>query len=267
MDSLPARFKKVSQSKDILNKIFHNKSLHFLIHYSCESFVDHADRSHKVTSIAVRNLQTAQTESYSIFQYAEKLHIPSVDITARYDEIEKRMLNDFFNFLERHANYHFIHWNMRDINYGFKAIEHRGEVLECNVFKLSDNNKIDLPRVLKLRYSKNYIGHPRLELLIDLNKITKLDFLTGQQEALAFTSGQFVQLHLSTLRKIDSFESIISRIEDNELKVQSTFFEIYGLSWKSIIKGFKEHWIISLISLIGIISATIIKVITLINGF
>ncbi len=39
-----------------------------------------------------------------------------------YDDLEKEMLDEFFLFVSKHNNYNRIHWNMRDINYGFEAI-------------------------------------------------------------------------------------------------------------------------------------------------
>lgn len=38
----------------------------------------------------------------------------------------------------------FLHWNMRDINYGFAAIEHRFSVLGGKPFILADNRKYGL---------------------------------------------------------------------------------------------------------------------------
>ena len=32
------------------------------------------------------------------------------------------MLARFFEFVRRHSHYYWLHWNMRDINYGFAAL-------------------------------------------------------------------------------------------------------------------------------------------------
>jgi hypothetical protein len=39
------------------------------------------------------------------------------------------MLDGYFAFVEAHRDSTFIHWNMRDENYGFAALEHRYRVL------------------------------------------------------------------------------------------------------------------------------------------
>ena len=52
-----------------------------VIHYSCESFYDRPDRSTpRVTSIAVRNLGSGQTESFSIHKVAELKAIAAANI-------------------------------------------------------------------------------------------------------------------------------------------------------------------------------------------
>ena len=58
---------------EILDQIFRNANNVLAIHYSCEGFYDRtSDRSSRITSIAIRNLDSAQTASYSIHQVAEQ---------------------------------------------------------------------------------------------------------------------------------------------------------------------------------------------------
>lgn len=60
---------------------------------------------------------------------AEIKKTPLDKVAEQYDEIEKEMLGEFFNFLKEHKSYNWLHVNMRDINYDFQAIEHRYRVL------------------------------------------------------------------------------------------------------------------------------------------
>lgn len=241
MNEFMTRRRKVKEANKIFLEIFKSKEYCFLIHYSCENFIDNQKSSNRITSIAVRNLNSGQTDSFSIFQYAEKLQIQPQDVKVQYDLIEKNMLNDFFTFLEKNQSSKYIHWNMRNVNYGFKAIEHRGEILNCHVFYLNDSKKYDLSRLLKLRFSRNYIEHTRLRSIAQHNDITTLNFLTGKQEADAFDNNEFKKLHLSTLRKVHIFEDIISRVEDNKLKTKATLRDIWGLNCTNIINTIKEH--------------------------
>ncbi len=249
MESSLKRLQKVKRAKQKLNEIFQNRKSAFLLHYSCESFVDNTKASHKVTSIAVRNLESAQTHSFSIFQCAEEMNLQG-DIEVEFKQIEKELLNKYFSFVGEHKSAIWVHWNMRDINYGFAALEHRYRYLGGNPVIIDDERKFDLPRILCDRYGKNFAPHPRLENVIKLNEITDRNFLTGKEESEAFMSGDYLKLHQSTLRKVDIFESILSQIEENDFKVSSSIMDIYGLSANGIIRSIRDHWFFSLLSLL-----------------
>ena len=136
---------------------------------------------------------------------------------------------------------------MRDINYGFKAIEHRYSVLGGTPYKISDDRKIDLARILIQCYGVGYIDHPRMEKLLEYNNIKAKDYLTGSQEADAFKNKEYVKLHMSTLRKVDVFANILNRAINKSLKVKSKWYEIYGVSIQGVLNFCKDTWWIQLI--------------------
>ena len=94
------------------------------------------------------NFESAQTDSFSLHKIAERKHINLSEIEDKYDQLEKQMLTEFFKYAKEHKEYKWIHWNMRDMNYGFKAIENRYLVLGGTPFYIPDTNKIDLSRLL-----------------------------------------------------------------------------------------------------------------------
>jgi hypothetical protein len=74
-----------------LDKLFGDASNVWVIHYSCESFYDRPEgRSPRVTSIAVRRLDSGQTLSFSIHQVAEEQKIGFNEIEAQYDKLVDR---------------------------------------------------------------------------------------------------------------------------------------------------------------------------------
>lgn len=189
-----------------------------MIHYSCESFYDRPNgASPRITSIAVRKLDSGQTFSFSIHQVAEEKRVPFDQIEARYDDLERQMLDAFYNHVGSYRGTRYLHWNMRDINYGFAAIEHRYRVLGGSPIVLEDDRKTDLSRLFVDIYGVGYIGHPRLETLLAKNSIKPRDFLTGEQEARAFEIRNFVGLHQSTLRKVDVIANIADRAHSRQL--------------------------------------------------
>ncbi|HEY0020460.1 MAG TPA: hypothetical protein VGC13_29450 [Longimicrobium sp.] len=229
-----------------------------IIHYSCESFYDREDgRTPRVTSIAVRNMGNGQTESFSIHKVAELSRTPSSAITQEYDRLERAMLDEYFEFVRTHQGYKWVHWNMRDINYGFLAIEHRYRVLGGDPLSIDDSRKYDLSRLLVGRYGVQYIGHPRLESLLEKNKITTLNFLPGKEEADAFDSGDYVRLHQSTLRKADVLASILERAADGTLKTNSRWYHKYGVSPAALGEVIKEHWTFVLFAFLAGVASVI----------
>lgn len=128
---------------------------------------------------------------------------------------------------------------MRDINYGFAAIEHRQRVLRGTPVVIDDDKKIDLARLLIDIYGVTYVGHPRLENLLAKNSIKPLDFLTGPQESQAFEKRNFVGLHQSTLRKVDVIANVAERAHFRHLKTNTSWWEMHGGRFRSV-----SEWVV-----------------------
>lgn len=226
-----------------------------VIHYSCESFYDRTDgTSPRITSIAVLNLEDRQATSFSIHQIAERQGIAPAQIEAQYDDLERLMLQEFYEYVRVHLNYIWLHWNMRNVTYGFQALAHRCKVLGGQPVELHDSKLVDLAHLLIAIYGTRYVGHPRLQKLLELNKISMKDFLTGAEEAEAFEQKDYVKLHQSTLRKADMIASIAERTSEGRLQTHATFRDIYGSYPAALGEILREHW---LVALIGFISAIV----------
>lgn len=237
------QFDKHKKAVQVLNEIDKNPENYLIIHYSCESFYDITDgHTPRITSIAVYSYNTAQTESFSIHKTAERKHVRIEDIESQYDQLEKDMLEDFFQFVKENRTRKWLNWNMRDINYGFKAIEHRFEVLGGEPICIEESCKIDISRLFIQCYGVNYIEHPRLESLIKYNNIAAKDFLPGADEATAFVNKEYIKLHQSTLRKVDVLANLLNRAIDGKLKVRSKWQDIYGVSPQGIYEWLNSKW-------------------------
>lgn len=243
-----------------LDRIFTDAANFWVIHYSCESFYDRPEgRSPRITSLALRKLDSAQTTSFSIHQVAERQTVPLDEIAGRYDELEKQMLDEFFRHIGNHRGMKYLHWNMRDINYGFAAIEHRYRVLGGDPFVIDEQNKFDLARLLIDICGIGYIGHPRLQNLLEKNRMQAPHFLTGAEEAEAFENRDYVSLHQSTLRKVDVIANIAGRTHDRRLKVNTTWWEMHGGRIRLVLNWIVEHKAIAfLASLASIIALALV---------
>lgn len=250
------RLSRRKKELERIDRIMEHPEDALIIHYSCESFYDREDgKTPRVTSIAVRNLESGQTESFSIHKIAEQQKIPFETIHEHYDQLEKEMLEEYFKFLNENQGKTWVHWNMRDINYGFSALEHRFKALEGTPFLLTEGKKFDLSRAMVSLYGIGYIGHPRLTKLMEKNNITSKDFLTGKEEADSFENKEYVKLHQSTLRKADILANIFERVADGTIKTNSTWYEVYGVHPKVLIELIKQHWLASFLGLVALIGS------------
>lgn len=257
------KLKRRREARKGFEDISNNRDRFLVTHYSCESFYDIKDgRTPRITSIAVRNFATGQTSSFSIHKSAELSGIPAQDISGKYDELERKMLDEYFDFVKSRHGYNFIHWNMRDINYGFQVIEHRYRVLGGEPVVIDDSRKFDQARALISLYGVSYTphgAHGRLHSLIEMNKITAKDVLNGAEEAAAFENSEFVKLHQSTLRKVDVMSNILERVLDGSLKTNARWVDVYGVHPAVVVELIKEHWIVwgigGIAGVVGLVSA------------
>lgn len=163
------------------------------------------------------------------------------------------MLEEFFNFARNHDDCIWLHWNMRDANYGFEALEHRFKIYGNEPFVIPESLRFDLARVLIELYGVNYVGHPRLEMLAKKNEISTRDFLNGEKEARAFENGKYVALHRSTLRKVEIISDIAFRAVEDTLATDAKPREIYGSYVVWLTEKVKEHPLYYILGLIGAI--------------
>jgi hypothetical protein len=152
------------------------------------------------------------------------------------------MLDDFFAFARDHQFHIWLHWNMRDMNYGFPALEHRAAVLDAHSFHIEEKQLVDLSRILIAIYGNKYTGHPRIQSLMEKNHMTPRDFLVGKHEAEAFEQMRFLDMHRSTLSKVDVFANFAERAHSGTLKTNATWFEQNGRSFKVALEKAREHW-------------------------
>lgn len=238
-----------------MDELLESRSMVNVIHYSCESFYDRKDGSSpRITSIAVQNLANGQISSFSIHQFAERGGADTEELEEHYDKYEKEMLKEFYNFVDKHLNFKWLHWNMRDVNYGFQAIEHRFQVVGGKSKKTPEINLFDLSRILVDVYEPKYSPHPRFEKLIDTNNITRKDFLTGKDEATAFENREYVKLHQSTLRKVDILSSIANRAWKQDLKTSAKWKDMYGSNIVAFVEIVTDHWLYKVLGFTGIVA-------------
>ena len=243
-----------------IDRLMQQPDLVIIVHYSSETLQREDGTSPRITSIAVRRYGSGQTSSFSIHQQAERQAIPFADIQGRYDDLERAMLKDFFEFVQRHSTHEWVHWNMRDSTFGFAALEHRYAVLEGVPVEVPEARRLDLAAAMHTLYGENYSphgDHGRLESLLSMNGITRRDFLPGPDEARAFAGGEYVSMHQSTLRKVDGIATVLAKTWDDTLKTHASWKDKYGTTIGGFVEAVTDTWWYKLLGFIGIIASLV----------
>lgn len=242
-------------AKQTLDELFRQPSIVNVIHYSCETFYDRPQgESPRIASVAVRNMGSKLTTSFSIHQYAEINKVAFDAITDSYDRLEREMLGAFYTFVNQNPNVKWLHWNMRNTQYGFPALAHRFTVLGGHPQTIPESQLFNLSSILGDIYGPAYIDHPRLDRLTTLNNISKLNFLSGSNEALAFERRNFTKLHLSTLNKVDAIHHLAERAWDETLQTHSHWMSQYGISLGGSVEDVTGHWLFQLLVVVSVIA-------------
>lgn len=121
----------MARAKEFLQSVENDPNRIYIIHYSSQSLFDAEAEalSPRITSVVVRHYVSAQTVSFATHTVAERLGIAPADVEARYDEIEGALLTQFYEFVRDRRSMIWVHWNMRNITFGFEHLEHRFRVL------------------------------------------------------------------------------------------------------------------------------------------
>ena len=110
----------ISSSKDFFSQTKSNPENFYIVHYSCQSLNDDNEGlSPRITSIGVTHFATEQTVSFSTHAIAEEMGIARENVQEQFDKVEEKLLRDFYGFLRDRRDKFWVHWNMRNLTYGF----------------------------------------------------------------------------------------------------------------------------------------------------
>ena len=210
--------------KNFFQEIGRHADRFYIIHYSSQSLFDAeaGGLSPRITSIVVRHYQTGQTVSFSMHTVAEYLEIEKCKVEERYDDIERELLIQFYDFARDRREKYWIHWNMRNVVYGFEHLEHRYRVLtKKEPPSIPIEVRLNLNDILKRRFGADYAPDPRMASLMELNGGRIQGFLTGKEESEAFKNQDFIRMNTSTIAKVGFFSFVISSAQRGKLKTKA----------------------------------------------
>ncbi len=215
------------KNRDFFDEVEKHPDRFYIIHYSSQSLFDAeaGEHSPRITSVVVRHYQSGQTVSFATHTSADVLGINPADIEAKYDEIERDLLTKFYDFARDRRERYWVHWNMRNVVFGFEHLELRYRKLTgLEPPSIPVEVRINLNDVLKRRYGEDYVGDPRMATLMKLNGDRIQGFLTGKEEAEAFKNKDFIRMNNSAIAKVGFFSHVISAAIKGKLKTAGKGF-------------------------------------------
>jgi hypothetical protein len=210
-------------SGTLFGQIRHHPERFFIVHYSSEGIYDDGlDRdglSPRITSIAVMHFSTRQTVTFATHAIAEEMHISKTNIEARYDGIEREILERFYAFVRDRREKIWIHWQMKNITFGFEHLEHRYRILTGKEPPhIPVEVRFNLSDMLRERYGDSFAPNPRMLSLMLQNGARDQRFLDGKEETEAFRAKDFIRMHSSTISKDEFFHHAIQLAMQGKLK-------------------------------------------------
>lgn len=239
----------------------------YIIHYSSQSLFDGDDAalSPRITSVVVRHYPTGQTVSFATHIAAEFLGIPRDQIEQRYDDIERSLLTQFYDFARDRREKFWVHWNMRNVTFGFEHLEHRYRVLTGREPpSIPVEVRLNLNDILKIRYGDDYVGDPRMPSLMAMNGGKIQGFLSGKEESDAFKDKDFIRMNTSTIAKVGFFSHVISLALRGKLNTAGKGFANFV---DRLLESRKSRMIAAISAVIGITTGVIQLVLWMLGSF
>ncbi len=243
----------------------------YIIHYSSQSlFVAEAMAgavalSPRITSVVVRHFETGQTTNFATHTVAEYLGIPWGEIEVRYDEIERELLTQFYDWARDRREKYWVHWNMRSTTFGFEHLEHRYRVLvKKEPPSIPVEVRINLNDSLKDRYGSDYAPDPRMISLMDMNGPRAQGILLGKEESEAFKSKDFIRMNASTIAKVGFFSYVISLSLKGKLRTSGKGILNFV---DRLLESRKSRVVASVSAVVGLVTAIVQGVVWLVKGF
>lgn len=113
---------------------------------------------------------------------------------------------------------------MNSEKFGFEAIANRTRILlgtKCEQSKYLQ--KIDLDDLLGQLYSDQYVSHPKMYKLYELNKLSINNFENGDQELKWFDEEKWYKIAKASMAKVNFIYEVLNRAGTPRLRVENKF--------------------------------------------
>lgn len=213
-----------------LKKLTEDPSKVLFVHYSESNTYDDDDYgniSPIITSIVIKSLDGQTDKQFAIHLEADKADIPKDQIQDSYRELELRILKLYNDFARRHLDCFWIHWDMKNIHFGFEAIKHRYEkIFESldDYCEIPNNKKKNLRTIIEGMYGDNFVsGSDTLKalMLCNSNNVEDSTYLSKDNESSQFENKNFIAVIRSVDLKVEFIKKATKKLSYKNLIVSS----------------------------------------------
>lgn len=212
-----------------LNKITEDPGKVLFIHYSEGRTYDdeYGSISPIITSLVIKSMDGQIDKQFAIHLEADKADIQKDQIQDSYRELEMRILNQYNDFVKRHSDYTWIHWDMKNIHFGFEAISHRYEKIFGSLKDYSNipyNNKENLRTIIEGMYGDNFASSSDTlkELILcnsNNNNNENSKYMNNSQESEEFGNKNFNNVLQSVDFKVDFIKKATKKLKLKQLNI------------------------------------------------
>lgn len=212
-----------------LEKLIEDPSKVLCIHYSqSQTFDDdYGNISPIITSIVIKSLDDKIDKQFAIHFEADKAGIPKDQIQDSYRELELRILKSFNDFVKRHGHCIWVHWDMKNIHFGFEAIKHRYEKIFEGLgdyYEIPSHNRRSLYRILEGMYGEGFVKGPDQfkELMTTNNSgVDHPLYLAKLVESSEFEAKNFKSVIDSVDCKVEFIKKALKKLINRKLIIQN----------------------------------------------
>ncbi|SMD37662.1 hypothetical protein SAMN04488029_3398 [Reichenbachiella faecimaris] len=212
-----------------LGKLVEDPSKVLCVHYSQSQTYDddYGNISPIITSIVIKSLDDKIDKQFAIHFEADKAGIPKDQIQDSYRELELRILKSFNDFVKRHDHCIWVHWDMKNIHFGFEAIKHRYEKLFEGLndyHEIPSHSKHSLYIILEGMYGEGFVNGPDQfkELMTSNNSgVEQPVYLAKEIESSEFESKNFKSVIDSVDCKVEFLKKAVKKLINRKLTIQN----------------------------------------------
>ena len=267
-----ASIKMYKETNELLEKYASNRTGYVLIHYARQNcFSEIYEKGPRVVSIVVMNMGNEQMLTFSLLKSSENYGVDFFSLTdEEKDNVEYKMLESFYECVERNKDKTWLHWNMKNNNFGFYAINERYKCLGGTPFAFDDAKLVNISDLLKRKYGPNFardcqwkgeeVG--KMYDIFSLNKITDAKILGGEAEIKEYILKNLLSVEQSVLAKIKALKIIVEKLVNNVLVTRgSVLKDVYGIGVNSIARYIQDNATLAILSSVfgGIVANIICK--------